>query len=55
MVMVIMCWAKQQIELIEGSIIVLALWVMVRLRVGMRDNVFDQSVVVMMLDGEPPS
>ena len=51
-----MRWAKQQIKLIECSIIMFALWVMVRLRVGMRDDMlWNQGMVVMMSDGEPPS
>ncbi len=55
MVMVVMRWAEQQIKLIEGSIIMLAIFIMVGLGMIVADGIFDQSVVVMMLDGEPPS
>ncbi len=55
MVMVVMRWAEQQIKFIENPIIMSAVLVMVGLTMGVCDDVPDQCVVVVMLDGEPPS
>ncbi len=55
MVVVIMRWAKQQIKFIEDPIIMSAVSIMVGLSMSVRDDIPDQGVVVMMLDGEPPS
>lgn len=50
-----MGWAEQQIILIESLVIVLAVLVVVGLRMVVNDNILDQSVMVVVFDGELPS
>ncbi len=54
-VMVVMRWAEQQIKFVESPIVMSAISITVSLSVNVRDDIPDQRVVVMMLDGELPS
>ena len=54
--MVVVGWAKQQIKSFKSPIIMLAVLVVICLVMGVDfDMLGDKRVVMMVLDGEPPS